>query len=126
MKKVIFLLALYLSSPAWAQTVPIMQVNEVGKVLKIYPNPGVTGPTSLTGATSAILRVQQPSPALTVQNFSLTISADGTYGTYRTQNGDFPTAGLEKFELVATYSGGVILRSPVQTQLIGAIIPGTP
>jgi hypothetical protein len=107
-----------------------MQANEIGVVILVYPiaAPPTGNPVNLIGAT-VTLRSQGPSMAGArpiISNFSMTVSNDGTNATYTTQAGDFPLAGFYQLELIAVWTSGRTLRSPIQSIQVGPIIPGTP
>lgn len=93
-----------------------MQAGEVGVLLQIYPYASTsTSGISLTGATCT-LEVQACgcNAYAEIETLPLTVSTDGTYAYRSTLATDFPYSGNYNIQLIATFTNGNTLKSPVQ------------
>ena len=93
-----------------------MQAGEIGVLLQVYPYASsATSGISLTG-TTCTLEVQACgcNAYAETETLSLTVSSDGTYAYRSTLATDFPFSGNYNIQLIAVFTDGNTLKSPVQ------------
>jgi hypothetical protein len=95
-----------------------LQAGEVNVQIQCFPYclPIPVTPPNLGGAT-CILEVRSPYDVLST--LSLLVSGDGTYAYRLTLATDFPVGGTYNLQLIATFTDGTILKSPVQSLDVG-------
>jgi hypothetical protein len=122
------LLLAFFPSIVLGQTIPVLlQANEKGVTITVYPNASgpAPSPINLSTATQILLRASGPTP-VGIENFTMTSSEDGSYATYVTQSEDFPLPGYYQLELIVVFGSSQTLRSPIQTIQVGQTLPGSP
>ena len=97
---------------------PSLQAGEINVQIQCYPYclPAPTNPPSLGGSTCAL---EVRTPYDTIYSLSLTVSGDGTYAYRLTQATDFPIGGTYNLQLIATFTDGTVLKSPIQEFTVG-------
>jgi hypothetical protein len=97
---------------------PSLQAGEVNVQIQCYPYcpPAPAQPPNLGGSTCELV-VRSPYDILST--LPLIVSGDGTYAYRLTQATDFPVGGTYNLQLIATFTDGTVLKSPIQSFTVG-------